>query len=162
MAGDFVIASDSTSHAQVIAAAGKESTLADDASYQKWTEEAGTDGIAGFYLSKQAPEVFADFIDDQLSGIQEEMGSSSEEFELPSDKEYLATLPKNMSPAEREQALEQLQEMRKQMDKSSAGSARDRGHRQGDPQAVQGLHRRGRHRSASPTTAWSWPWPAAG
>ena len=107
MAGDFVIASDSTQHAQAIAAAGKESPLAGDASYLKWTDEAGTDGIAGFYVAKDAPEVVADLVDEQMSqGFSLDDDAANED----DQQAYLESLPADMPQAQREKLLEQFRD----------------------------------------------------
>ena len=41
---DYIVGSDSTGHAEAIVAAGKKAPLAEDADFQKWTEEAGGAG----------------------------------------------------------------------------------------------------------------------
>ncbi len=57
---DYVVASDSQAHAEDIVAAGEESSLADDDGYQKWTDEAGGDGIMHLYVAQSAVDVVAD------------------------------------------------------------------------------------------------------
>ena len=53
ISGDYIVGSDSTSHAEAIASAGKESPLSSDADFQKWTEEAGGPGIMNAYFGPQ-------------------------------------------------------------------------------------------------------------
>jgi hypothetical protein len=65
----YVLASDTTSHAQAIAAAGKKDPLSADTAYQKWMGAAADDaGIAGFYVAKGAPGMIADLIDQEAAG----------------------------------------------------------------------------------------------
>ncbi len=56
MGDDYAVASDSTAHAQAILAAGKKSPLSEDATYQKWTEEAGGPGILNAYVAPKAAD----------------------------------------------------------------------------------------------------------
>ena len=70
---DYVIVSDSTAHAKSIAAAGEKSPLAEDASYQKWTEEAGGPGILNGYVSQRGGQVFRD----EIGGDLEEAGADA-------------------------------------------------------------------------------------
>jgi hypothetical protein len=60
ISGDYIVGSDSTSHAEAIASAGKESPLSSDADFQKWTEEAGGPGIMNAYLGGKGVKVLAD------------------------------------------------------------------------------------------------------
>jgi len=60
ISGDYIVGSDSTSHAEAIASAGKESPLASDADFQKWTEEAGGPGIMNAYFGRKGVKVLAD------------------------------------------------------------------------------------------------------
>ncbi len=60
ISGDYIVASDSTSHAEAIASAGKESPLSSDADFQKWTEEAGGPGIMNAYFGRKGVKVLAD------------------------------------------------------------------------------------------------------
>ena len=60
MSGDYIVGSDSTSHAEAIASAGKESPLSSDADFQKWTEEAGGPGIMNAYFGPKGVKVLAD------------------------------------------------------------------------------------------------------
>ncbi|HEX4190404.1 MAG TPA: DUF3352 domain-containing protein [Marmoricola sp.] len=56
----YLIASDTTAHAAKILAEGKKKPLADNASYKKWTDQAGDRGVATFYISKKAVGYLAD------------------------------------------------------------------------------------------------------
>jgi hypothetical protein len=60
---DYLIASDSAAHAQAILAGGVRKPLADDASYQRWTGEAGDAGVLGFYVAPRAGEYAQDLLD---------------------------------------------------------------------------------------------------
>ncbi len=60
ISGDYIVGSDSTSHAEAIASAGKESPLSSDADFQKWTEEAGGPGIMNAYFGRKGVKVLAD------------------------------------------------------------------------------------------------------
>jgi hypothetical protein len=66
---DYVLASDSTSHAEAIAAAGKKAPLAESADFQKWTEEAGGTGIVNIYVGRKSVRVFSDLARDDFSGL---------------------------------------------------------------------------------------------
>ncbi|MEO7351228.1 MAG: DUF3352 domain-containing protein [Marmoricola sp.] len=57
---DYVIASDSTSHAKAIAAAGKKSTLAENADFQKWTDEVGGPGIMNAYMGPKSIQILSE------------------------------------------------------------------------------------------------------
>ena len=63
---DYAIISDSTAHAQAIQAAGQESPLSKDASYQKWTDEAGGPGIVNGYASSRAVALIKDSFSSEL------------------------------------------------------------------------------------------------
>jgi len=63
---DYLIASDSTAHAQAVLTQGKAKPLADDAAYQRWTGEAGDAGVVSFYVGKSAAG-YADHLFDQFS-----------------------------------------------------------------------------------------------
>jgi hypothetical protein len=56
---DYVIASDSTAHAQAIVAAGTKAPLAENADFQKWTDEVGGPGIVNAYLSRTSPKILS-------------------------------------------------------------------------------------------------------
>jgi len=60
ISGDYVVGSDSTSHAEAIASAGKESPLSSDADFQQWTEEAGGPGIMNAYFGRKGVKVLAE------------------------------------------------------------------------------------------------------
>ena len=66
---EYLVVSDSTSHAEAIAAAGRTTPLAEDAAYQKWTEEAGGDGIANAYVARSAVTVLEKTLKSGLGGL---------------------------------------------------------------------------------------------
>ena len=57
---DYIIASDSTPHAQAIATAGEKSPLSEDADFQKWTEEAGGPGILNAYVGPKSLKILSE------------------------------------------------------------------------------------------------------
>lgn len=65
---DYVVASDSAAHAKQIVAAGEKSSLADDDDYEKWTDEAGGDGVMQAYVARSAVDVLAKELDGFGSG----------------------------------------------------------------------------------------------
>lgn len=67
---NYLIASDSGEHAQAILASGQQKSLADDESYQKWTGEAGDQGVINFYVGKRA----SDYLVDGLESLGSEFG----------------------------------------------------------------------------------------
>lgn len=67
---DYLIASDTSEHAQAILASGNQASLADDAKYQRWTEEAGDQGVVNFYVSKRA----SDYLIEGLEGLSSDFG----------------------------------------------------------------------------------------
>ena len=60
ISGDYIVGSDSTSHAKAIAEAGKKAPLSSDADFQKWTDEAGGPGIVNAYFGRNGVKVLAD------------------------------------------------------------------------------------------------------
>ena len=58
--GDYVLLSDSKSHAEALVASADKASLADDAQFQEWTEKVGDPGIITMYAAPGAPEFFAD------------------------------------------------------------------------------------------------------
>ncbi|HET6165371.1 MAG TPA: DUF3352 domain-containing protein [Marmoricola sp.] len=60
---DYLIASDSAAHAKAVLDKGVQKPLADDAAYQKWTDEAGDAGVINFYVSKRAARYATDLLD---------------------------------------------------------------------------------------------------
>jgi hypothetical protein len=80
---DYVIASDSEAHAKAIVAAGEKSSLAENADFQKWTEEVGGPGIMNAYLGRQAVGVLSDGLGSGLEDLTgeglTEGGSGSED-----------------------------------------------------------------------------------
>jgi hypothetical protein len=66
---DYLIASDTTRHAQEILDLGKKHPLADDAAYQKWTGEAGDAGVLNFYVAKRAARYAVDLLDQLSQGF---------------------------------------------------------------------------------------------
>lgn len=82
---EYLIASDSAEHAQAVLASGEQKSLADDATYQKWTEEAGERGVVNFYLAKRA----SDYVIDGLESLSDEFlgfgGGDAFEESFPDD-----------------------------------------------------------------------------
>jgi hypothetical protein len=68
---DYVIASDSTAHAEAIASAGHDKPLSEDGDFQTWTEEVGGPGIVNAYLGPQSVEVLKE---SSASGLDELTG----------------------------------------------------------------------------------------
>jgi len=58
--GDYVLFSDSETHADALVASVDKASLADDAQFQEWTEKVGDPGIITMYAAPGAPEFFAD------------------------------------------------------------------------------------------------------
>lgn len=73
---DYVLASDSTSHAEAIASAGKRAPLAENADFQKWTEEAGGPGIASMYVGRRSVEVISNAIQSEVGPLGDDLGAS--------------------------------------------------------------------------------------
>lgn len=67
---DYLIASDTADHAQAILVSGQQNSLADDEKYQKWTDEAGDQGVVNFYVSARA----SDYLIDGLEGLSSQFG----------------------------------------------------------------------------------------
>lgn len=68
--GDYALISDSEEHADSLAAAAEEASLADDASFQKWTERVGDPGIVTMYAAPGAVDAMFDMqgdLTEQLS-----------------------------------------------------------------------------------------------
>lgn len=105
--GDWLILAETDDIAADAAAAAGESSLAGDASFEKWTSEAGDDGFMSFYVAKSATQYF-----DEFSGMGSMMGMSG-----------LAPMPGDLTgedpmgsadeevPAELEQMLEDFDGM---------------------------------------------------
>ncbi|MFL6024853.1 MAG: DUF3352 domain-containing protein [Marmoricola sp.] len=72
---DYLIASDSQSHADTILSEGEKKPLADDAAYQRWRGEAGDAGVINFYVSKRATKYLTTLLDGFGSGL---FGTGSE------------------------------------------------------------------------------------
>ena len=60
VAGDYALISDSQQHAEALATAAGQSSLADDADFQKWTSRVGDPGILTMYAAPGAMEALAD------------------------------------------------------------------------------------------------------
>lgn len=75
---DYLIASDTAEHAEAVLASGKQKSLADDAKYQQWTEEAGDQGVVNFYLAKRASDYLVDGLESLSEGF---LGLDGEEFD---------------------------------------------------------------------------------
>ncbi|MGH3364418.1 MAG: DUF3352 domain-containing protein [Nocardioidaceae bacterium] len=58
--GDYALISDSEEHAESLAAAAEEASLADDANFQKWTERVGDPGIVTMYAAPGAIDAMFD------------------------------------------------------------------------------------------------------
>ena len=69
IAGEYIIASDSLPHAEAIASAGTKAPLAENADFQKWTEEAGGPGILNVYVGRTSPKVLSDLVGGELAGL---------------------------------------------------------------------------------------------
>lgn len=78
---DYLIASDSAEHAKAVLAGGQKKALADDAAYQRWTDEVGDAGVMNFYIGAKA----TDFVDDLFSDFagDSDFATSSEFSEGP-------------------------------------------------------------------------------
>jgi Protein of unknown function (DUF3352) len=81
---DYALISDSTAHAAAILAAGKSKPLSEDASYQKWTDEAGGPGILNGYLSPNAGTLlkgaFADELGSADKGAKKQLDKAIDDF----------------------------------------------------------------------------------
>jgi hypothetical protein len=66
---DYLIASDSADHAEAILEAAKKSSLADNASYQKWTDKVGDRGVVSFYVAKKAADLVVNSIKKYGTGL---------------------------------------------------------------------------------------------
>ncbi len=75
---DYLIASDTDEHAEAILASGQKKNLADDAQYQKWTEEAGDQGVINFYVGERASEYLADGLEGLASEFDGILGGGSD------------------------------------------------------------------------------------
>jgi hypothetical protein len=69
VSGDYLVASDSAAHAQAILDKGAKGSLADDATYQRWTGEAGDPGVLSFYVAPKAADYLGNLVDDLGTGI---------------------------------------------------------------------------------------------
>lgn len=61
---DYLVASDSAAHAEQILQDGQKRSLSEDAMYQRWTEEAGDQGVLNFYVAKKASEYLAEALEE--------------------------------------------------------------------------------------------------
>jgi hypothetical protein len=66
---DYLIASDSAAHAAAILNKGTEGSLADDSTYQRWTDEAGDPGVLSFYVAPKAADYAGHLLDDLGPGV---------------------------------------------------------------------------------------------
>jgi hypothetical protein len=62
--GDYLVASDSTAHAQAVLDRGRDKPLADDATYRKWTGATGDAGVMSFYVGASAAQYGERLLDD--------------------------------------------------------------------------------------------------
>lgn len=83
--GEWMIISETEADAKDVVAAGKKKSLADDATYQKWTEQAGGAGIINAYAAPGAGDLLADNAADLLE-------SSGSGFALASSKPESVTV----------------------------------------------------------------------
>jgi hypothetical protein len=88
---DYLIASDSAAHAQAIIDQGEKKSLADDAAYQKWTDEVGDQGVVNFYIAKKAAKYLVDGLEELASsfgaGFEDSASSSGGGSDDGSDQE---------------------------------------------------------------------------
>ncbi len=75
---DYVLASDSTSHAEAIASAGRKAPLSENAEFQKWTEEAGGPGIVNLYVGAGSAEVVSDALESEVGPLGDPGGTPGE------------------------------------------------------------------------------------
>ncbi len=66
---DYVVGSDSLSHAEAITSAGTKAPLAEDSDFQKWTEEAGGPGILNLYVGPKSVKVLSDLMGGELDSL---------------------------------------------------------------------------------------------
>ncbi len=66
---DYLMVSDSVAHAKAIAAAGKKSSLAENADFQKWTDEVGGPGIVNAYAGPKSIKILSDGLGPDLGGL---------------------------------------------------------------------------------------------
>lgn len=66
---DYVIASDSTAHAESIAASGQSKPLSEDGDFQKWTEKAGGPGIMNAYLGPRSLKILTENLGSGLGDL---------------------------------------------------------------------------------------------
>jgi hypothetical protein len=66
---DYLIASDSTAHAEKILLEGQKTPLAKSPAYQKWTSAAGDAGVVNFYVAKRAVGYISALINSFGSGF---------------------------------------------------------------------------------------------
>lgn len=75
--GDFVLISDTQSHADQAVKDARTKPLTDDAAYQDWTAKVGDRGVANFYIAKSAADYIADSVEGMTSPFGELGGTSS-------------------------------------------------------------------------------------
>jgi hypothetical protein len=68
ISGDWAVIAESDAIAGKVVDAAAEHSLADDADFKKWTDEAGDSGVATFYAGPAAGDYLADHVDD-LFGV---------------------------------------------------------------------------------------------
>ena len=108
--GDWLILAETKDIASDAAAAASESSLAGDASFEKWTSEAGDDGFMSFYVAKAASQYV-----DELGGMGSMMGGMGGLASMPD--EYTAEDP--MAGAE-EEVPDELQQVIEDFDGMAA------------------------------------------
>lgn len=97
--GDWMVVAETEEIAQQVVDAAGGSTLADDASFSRWTGEAGDDGFMSFYLAKGVTKYADDLVSsplgmaaNPLAGASDSMGGGSFDEECFSE----ATTPEEM------------------------------------------------------------------
>lgn len=75
--GDWAVISETEAIAQDVVAAAQDGSLADDEDFQRWTDEAGGDGVMTLYAGPEAGDYAADHVD-ELFGFGFGGGSSME------------------------------------------------------------------------------------
>jgi hypothetical protein len=75
--GDFMVVAETGDIAAEIASDAEESSLADDAEFGRWIDEAGGSGIVEAYVSAEAPQYFAEEAEMPIGGELDEMTGAS-------------------------------------------------------------------------------------
>ncbi len=94
---DYLVGSDSLANAEAIVSAGKKAPLAENADFQKWTEEAGGPGILNVYVGRKSVQALTDVMGGELAGLTGEDGSAFDDD--PGSEEELAKAFKDFKGA---------------------------------------------------------------